>query len=113
MVLHLDGVKGLDGDGVLPARLLGGPLAAAGLLDEGGAGRELLLGEGVEVDALGVGGEEFAQPLGRGAARGERGDDGQDFLRWRRSLQVCLPVASGSPQMPSRSSTAWKARPRW
>ena len=30
-----------------------------------------------------------------------------------RQRKKSLPVASGSPQMPSRSSTAWKARPRW
>ena len=30
---------------------------------------------------------------------------------WRRSLQAGFPVAAGSPQIPSRSSTAWKASP--
>ena len=32
---------------------------------------------------------------------------------WRRSLQTGLPVTSGSPQMPSTSSTAWNASPSW
>ena len=32
---------------------------------------------------------------------------------WRRSLPTGLPVTLGSPQMPSTSSTAWKAIPRW
>ena len=50
---------------VLPAGLLGGPLPAARLLDEGRPGGELLLGEAVEVIALRVGGEQFAEPLAR------------------------------------------------
>ena len=36
---------------------------------------------------------------------------GSDFLRPRRSLPTGLPVTSGSPQMPSTSSTAWNDRP--
>ena len=43
----------------------GGPLPAARLFDQRRAGRELFLGEVLEVAALGVGGEQFAQPLAR------------------------------------------------
>ncbi|MFD8202191.1 hypothetical protein ACFV2G_21935, partial [Streptomyces sp. NPDC059701] len=56
---HVDGVEGFDGDGVLAARLVGGPLASARLLDEGGAGRELLLGDIVGSGGVGVGGGGF------------------------------------------------------
>ncbi len=57
---------------MLAAGLLGGPLAAPGLLDEGGAGGELRLGEVLEVAALGVGGEQ----LGRALTSGDFDGDG-------------------------------------
>lgn len=36
---------------------------------------------------------------------------GTESLRRRRSLKTGLPVTAGSPQIPSRSSTSWKAIP--
>ena len=36
---------------------------------------------------------------------------GSDFLLARRSASAGLPVTAGSPQMPSRSSSSWKASP--
>src|SRR5205814_7312757 len=36
---------------------------------------------------------------------------GSDFFLARRSDRTGLPVTSGAPQMPSRSSVSWKARP--
>src|SRR5271166_930554 len=36
---------------------------------------------------------------------------GSDFFRARRSARTGLPVTSGAPQMPSRSSVSWNASP--
>ena len=52
-----------------------------------------------------------AQLVGQRAAGVEGEQTGSDFLRSRRSLPTGLPVTSGSPQMPSTSSTAWNDRP--
>ncbi len=38
---------------------------------------------------------------------------GSELLRCTRSPNTGLPVTAGSPQIPSRSSTAWNASPRW
>ena len=36
---------------------------------------------------------------------------GIDFLRWRMSLPIGLPVVAGSPQIPSRSSVGLERYP--
>ncbi len=53
-----------------------------------------------------------ASSLSRGAAVLDRPHHRHGLLaRARRSEKTGLPVRSGPPQMPSRSSTSWKARP--
>lgn len=66
---------------MLAARLLGGPLAAARLLDERGARGELLLGEVLEVAGLGILGEQFTEALEAGPPAASAATTGRDFLR--------------------------------
>ena len=88
------------------SRLGLGPGPAAGRLDQAGGRRTT----SSSVERPRPASRPASRSAGRRAA-GQRGDDRQRLLAGRRSERTGLPVTAGSPQMPSRSSTSWKARP--
>ena len=84
-----------------------GPGPAAGRLDRCGGLVEVGLGQ-----RLGRA-YSWASRLPAAVPEVRATTTGTDFLRARRSESTGLPVTSGSPQMPSRSSMSWKASPMW
>ena len=83
-------------------------VAAAGALHQIGREDEIGLAQLVRP------GEHGAQlPAVRGPGRERRDRRAPSACARRRSAATGLPVVSVSPQMPSMSSTSWKAMPRW
>ena len=63
------------------------------------------------VSASGRASRAASSPASGGAAADSAATTGSDFFLARRSERTGLPVTSGAPQMPSRSSVSWNARP--